>query len=118
MTCDVSTTGSAVSSVGQYSGGGTCPSGHRNFIHPANIGFNTVSDFHPSINVGALDDAINDSYDGFREETYAEMKVSYSNNGPGIDVFAPADETLSAGMSEPFSSSTYFLLSNLVMVAA
>ena len=86
------------SGIPQYSSGGTCPSGHRNFIHPGNIGFNTISDFHPSINVGALDDVINDSYDGYREETYAEMKVSYSNNGPGIDVFAPADETLSAGM--------------------
>ena len=27
----------------------------------------------------------------------SEFKASYSNNGPGIDVWAPADETLSAG---------------------
>ena len=30
--------------------------------------------------------------------TYEELKASYSNNGPGVDVWAPADETLSAGM--------------------
>jgi len=83
---------------GADSGGSTCPSGHRNWLHPANIGFDSANDFHPSINVGALDDVINDSYEGYREETYAEMKVSYSNNGPGVDVFAPADETLTAGM--------------------
>ena len=83
---------------GADSGGSTCPSGHRNFIHPSNIGFDSSNDFHPSINVGALDDVINDSYDGTRWASYSEMKVSYSNNGPGIDVFAPADETLSAGM--------------------
>ena len=29
---------------------------------------------------------------------YKEQKASYSNNGPGVDVWAPADETLSAGM--------------------
>ena len=29
---------------------------------------------------------------------FKEQKASYSNNGPGVDVWAPADETLSAGM--------------------
>ena len=73
-----------------YNVSGTVPSGHRNYIHPANIGYNTTTDYHPAICVGAMDDFINSSYQ--------ERKASYSNNGPGVDVWAPADETLSAGM--------------------
>ena len=69
---------------------GTVPSGHRNWIHPANIGYNSTIDYHPAICVGAMDD--------FIESNYKERKASYSNNGPGVDVWAPADETLSAGM--------------------
>ena len=69
---------------------GTVPSGHRNYIHPANIGYNTTTDYHPAVCVGAMDDYI--------ESNYQERKASYSNNGPGVDVWAPADETLSAGM--------------------
>ena len=69
---------------------GTVPSGHRNWIHPANIGYNTTTDYHPAVCVGAMDD--------FIESNYQERKASYSNNGPGVDVWAPADETLSAGM--------------------
>ena len=69
---------------------GTVPSGHRNWIHPSNIGYNTTTDYHPAICVGAMDD--------FIESNYQERKASYSNNGPGVDVWAPADETLSAGM--------------------
>tara|TARA_Y100001963_G_scaffold158809_1_gene259792 strand:+ start:69 stop:1979 length:1911 start_codon:yes stop_codon:yes gene_type:complete len=69
---------------------GTVPSGHRNWIHPANIGYDSTSDFHPAVCVGAMDDYI--------ESNYQERKASYSNNGPGVDVWAPADETLSAGM--------------------
>jgi len=69
---------------------GTVPSGHRNWVHPANIGYNSTIDFHPAICVGAMDD--------FIESNYKERKASYSNNGPGVDVWAPADETLSAGM--------------------
>jgi len=86
------------SGIPQYSGGGTCPSGHRNWIHPSNVGFDHVNDSHPAICVGAMDDTIEQSYAGYEHELYAEMKASYSNNGPGIDVWAPADETLSAGM--------------------
>ena len=47
-------------------------------------------DFHPTICVGAMDE--------FIETNYKERQASYSNNGPGITVWAPADETLSAGM--------------------
>ena len=35
--------------------------------------------------------------DDFVGADLAERKASYSNNGFGIDVWAPADETLSAG---------------------
>jgi len=73
-----------------YNVSGTVPSGHRNYIHPSNIGYNTTTDYHPAICVGAMDD--------FIESNYQERKASYSNNGPGVDVWAPADETLSAGM--------------------
>ena len=73
-----------------YNVSGTVPSGHRNYIHPANIGYNTTTDYHPAVCVGAMDD--------FIESNYQERKASYSNNGPGVDVWAPADETLSAGM--------------------
>ena len=73
-----------------YNVAGTVPSGHRNYIHPANIGYNTTTDYHPAVCVGAMDD--------FIESNYQERKASYSNNGPGVDVWAPADETLSAGM--------------------
>ena len=34
------------------------PSGHRNYIHPANIGYNTTTDYHPAVCVGAMDDFI------------------------------------------------------------
>ena len=73
-----------------YNVSGTVPSGHRNYIHPANIGYNTTTDYHPAVCVGAMDD--------FIESNYKERKAPYSNNGPGVDVWAPADETLSAGM--------------------
>ena len=73
-----------------YNVSGTVPSGHRNYIHPANIGYNTTTDYHPAVCVGAMDE--------FIESNYQERQATYSNNGPGVDVFAPADETLSAGM--------------------
>ena len=69
---------------------GTAPSGHRNFVHPQRNGYNESKDFHPTICVGAMDE--------FVESNYKERQASYSNNGPGITVWAPADETLSAGM--------------------
>ena len=77
---------------------GTLPIGSRDYLHPQGVGFNTSTDFHPVICVGAMDDTIEQSYSGYEHELYAEMKATYSNNGPGIDVWAPADETLSAGM--------------------
>ena len=88
----LSTLNSADSRTGVpgYNVSGTVPSGHRNYIHPANIGYNTTTDYHPAVCVGAMDD--------FIESDYQERKASYSNNGPGVDVWAPADETLSAGM--------------------
>ena len=75
-----------------YNVSGTVPSGHRNYIHPSNIGYNTTTDYHPAICVGAMDE--------FIESNYQERQATYSNNGPGVDVFAPADETLSAGMRD------------------
>jgi subtilisin family serine protease len=70
-------------------GGLNCPSNHRDWMNPQGIGFDSGNDFHPVICVGAMDEVINTNS--------SERKASYSNNGPGIDVWAPADETLSAG---------------------
>lgn len=67
----------------------TVPCNHRDWMNPQGIGFNSTTDYHPVICVGAMDDTVNSDY--------SERKASYSNNGPGIDVWAPADETLSAG---------------------
>ena len=75
--------------------GSTCPSGHRNFIHPSNVGYDSTKDFHPAICVGAMEEYIG-TIGGSAD--FKEQKASYSNNGPGVDVWAPADETLSAGM--------------------
>ena len=70
---------------------GTVPCSHRDWMNPQGIGFNSTTDpeFHPVICVGAMDEFIN--------ADYSERKASYSNNGPGIDVWAPADETLAPG---------------------
>lgn len=70
-------------------GGLKCPSNHRDWMNPQGIGFDSVNDFHPVICVGAMDEYINSDS--------SERKASYSNNGPGIDVWAPADETLAPG---------------------
>ena len=83
------------SGIPQYSGGGTCPSGHRKWIHPSNVGFDHVKDIHSAICVGAMEEYIG-TIGGSAD--FKEQKASYSNNGPGVDVWAPADETLSAGM--------------------
>jgi len=69
---------------------GTVPCGHRDWMNPQGIGFDSATDFHPTICVGAMDDNIDLGYE--------EYPTYYSNNGPGIDVWAPADDTLAAGM--------------------
>lgn len=70
---------------------GTVPCNHRDWMNPQGIGFSTTTDpeFHPVICVGAMDEYV--------IESLSERKADYSNNGPGIDVWAPADETLAAG---------------------
>ena len=65
------------------------PCNHRDWMIPQGAGFDSRTDFHPVICVGAMDDYINTDN--------TERKAFYSNNGPGIDVWAPADETLAAG---------------------
>lgn len=73
--------------------GNATPCNHRDWMNPQGIGFSTTTDpeFHPVVCVGAMDDS------AYSNNTSLESKASYSNNGPGIDVWAPADETLSAG---------------------
>tara|TARA_R100000773_G_scaffold12558_1_gene11596 strand:+ start:80 stop:2080 length:2001 start_codon:yes stop_codon:yes gene_type:complete len=79
---------------------GTVPCNHRDWMTPQGLGFNenVNPEFHPTICVGAMEEYVSDGsvpYSG--ANVLAEFKASYSNNGPGIDVWAPADETLSAG---------------------
>ena len=71
---------------------GVEPVGHRDFIHPANVGFDASVDpeFHPTIQVGVI------SY--LAETDGSEFQTYYSNNGPGIDIFAPGDSCISAGL--------------------
>jgi len=67
----------------------TVPCNHRDWMNPQGIGFDETKDFHPVVCVGALEDTLTIAG--------AEYQASYSNNGPGIDVWAPANETLAAG---------------------
>jgi len=72
-----------------------CPTSHRDWMNPQGIGFDASVDpeFHPVINVGALDD-----YPVWGGNLgIEEQKASYSNKGDGIDVYAPADDMLAAG---------------------
>ena len=80
---------------------GTVPCNHRDWMTPQGLGFNESADpeFHPTICVGAMDDFVNSDL--------SERQAPYSNNGPGIDIWAPADETLSAGTNGVASYEDY-----------
>ena len=66
-------------------------------MNPQGIGFDSATDFHPVICVGAMEEYVATGSAPPGLTALSEFKASYSNNGPGIDVWAPADETLSAG---------------------
>ena len=72
-------------------GSNLTPIGHKKWMNPMGIGWTSVGDplYYPVITVGALDDVV--------QTGAKERKVTYSNNGPGIDVWAPADDMLAAG---------------------
>jgi len=72
-------------------GSNLTPIGHKKWMNPMGIGWTSVGDplYYPVITVGALDDVVQTGAE--------ERKVTYSNNGPGIDVWAPADDMLAAG---------------------
>jgi hypothetical protein len=70
------------------------PAGSKEFMNPMGVGYtstNPAGHEYPVITVGALDDTVQNS-GGARER-----KAVYSNNGPGIDIWAPADDILAAG---------------------
>tara|TARA_B100002019_G_scaffold293356_1_gene320363 strand:- start:1223 stop:3214 length:1992 start_codon:yes stop_codon:yes gene_type:complete len=82
--------------------GGTCPSGHRRWMHPNGVGyvadpngFHNGEHYH-SICVGCMDEHL--GIPGGSSD-YAETKASYSNNGPGIDVWGFGDETVVGGVN-------------------
>jgi hypothetical protein len=79
---------------------GTVPCNHRDWMNPQGIGFDSVNDFHPVICVGAMDEFI-------ETINLSERKADYSNNGPGIDVWSPADETLAAGTNGVINYTDY-----------
>jgi subtilisin family serine protease len=66
--------------------------GSRLDFSPQGAGYDPETDTYNSICVGAMDDELDTT-------TFAERKASYSQNGPGIDVWAPADSTLAAGIT-------------------
>ena len=72
-------------------GSNLTPIGHKKWMNPMGIGWTSAGDplYYPVITVGALDDVV--------QTGAKERKVTYSNNGPGIDVWAPADDMLAAG---------------------
>lgn len=79
--------------------GGHC--NHKDWLNPIGNGWRSSEpDYYPVICVGALDDFI-DHFDFTTSlwSNHSERKAFYSNNGPGIDVWAPADETISAGLT-------------------
>ena len=92
-------------------GGLYTPISHRDWMNPQGLGFDEINDYHPVILVGAMEDNIGicngGSWCGGVNGSYYEYKAPYSNNGPGIDVWAPADETLAAGLSGDASYETF-----------
>ena len=84
-------------------GGLYTPTNHRDWMNPQGLGFDSATDFHPVIVVGAMDDTIGvcggSAWCGGTNGNYYEYQAYYSSNGPGIDVWAPADETLAAGLN-------------------
>jgi hypothetical protein len=85
-------------------GGILTPCNHRDWMIPQGCGFDSATDFHPVVCVGAMDE--------FIESDLSERKADYSNNGPGIDVWAPADETLAAGSNGVFSYTDFVRYDN------
>ena len=86
---------------------GTVPCNHRDWMNPQGIGFDSSTDFHPVICVGAMEEYVATGSNPTGLTALSEFQASYSNNGPGIDVWAPADETLSAGLNGQASNEDF-----------
>lgn len=83
------------------------PMGSKEWMNPMGVGYTSTAiiddtnplapvitgydEFYPVITVGALDDYV--QYNNGPKE----RKAFYSNYGPGIDIWAPADDILAAG---------------------
>lgn len=81
-----------------------CINIHINRSESGISGIGTVagSNFYPVILVGALDDEVTIGAN-------LEQKAEYSSNGPRVDVYAPADETLAAGLPSDTNKYTRFV---------
>ena len=88
---------------------GTVPCNHRDWMNPQGIGFNATTDpeFHPVICVGAMEEYVATGSNPTGLTALSEFQADYSNNGPVIDVWAPADETLSAGLNGQASNEDF-----------
>jgi hypothetical protein len=73
-------------------GGIKSPCNHRDWCLPQNLGFDSATDFHPAVCVGAMS-----SFWGYGIDD-VEGKSNFSNNGPGVDVWAPGEAVLTAGI--------------------
>ncbi len=71
--------------------------------HPGNLSYDSEIQEYAAFSVGALHDA-NISDNG----VIKEQRVEYSNMGPGIDVYAPANRTLGAYSADSPSVQGYF----------
>jgi hypothetical protein len=75
-----------------------------NYIHRANGvqkgGQGNITKDQGTIRVGALDCAVEPAGSTQGATAYSVRKVSYSNNGPMINVWAPAEMTMAAGYAD------------------
>ena len=82
----------------------TSPVNYFNRVgHPGNLSYDSELQEYAAFSVGALHDA-NISHNG----VIKEQRVEYSNMGPGIDVYTPANRTLGAYSADSPSVEGYF----------
>ena len=79
---------------------GTMPLSNREWLHPHGLGYDKSNEFHPVICVGGQGSATT--------HAGAETLYYFTNNGPGVDVFAPTDWVVSAGGTGNQTNGTWY----------